>query len=426
MVKYFHNFNNETVVLISLAIILFFGFLVTRLTKLVKLPNVSGYIIAGVLIGPYVLGFVPSESVQSMNFISDIALAFVAFEVGKFFKLEIIKQMGLKTVAITVCECALAGLLVTCFMHFVFSFSWSFSLLLGAIATATAPTSTMMTIRQYHARGEFVNTLLQTIALDGVISLFAFSVVTGVISSGSDGSRLELWTVAEPLLYNILAIVVGFLCGYVLSKLITPARSTDNRLILAIAMLLSLSGLCAMVDISPLLACMMLGASYINLTHDKELYRQMNAFTPPIMSLFFIVSGMNLNIPSLGSYGLISVSYFALRLAGKYLGSFIGGAVTKSSACIRKYLGLALIPQAGVAIGLAFLGQRMLPESEGTVFMSIILASSMLYELVGPACAKYALFSSGTIQSRIDVSTPDMAVGQADNSVKQGDKVSTK
>lgn len=182
-----------------------------------------------------------------------------------------------------------------------------------------------------------------------------------------------------------------------MSRLLIPARSKDNRLILAIAMLLGISGICASLDISPLLSCMIFGASYINLTSDKKLYRQINNFTPPVMSIFFIMSGMNLDLSALTTVGTVGLAYFIVRIIGKYLGTYISCLITGTSREIRNYMGLALIPQAGVAIGLAFLGQRLLPEEMGKLLLTIILSSSVLYEMVGPVCAKMSLFLSGSI-----------------------------
>lgn len=177
----------------------------------------------------------------------------------------------------------------------------------------------------------------------------------------------------------------------------TPSRSEDNRLILTIALLLGIAGLCAAVHISPLLACMLFGTVYINKTEDKELYRQVDKFTPPILSIFFVISGMNLDISSFAGLGVIGVAYFFIRIIGKYIGAFIGCSMAKTSKEIRNYLGLALIPQAGVAIGLAFLGQRILAPEAGTMLLTIILSSSVLYEMAGPASAKAALVLSGAI-----------------------------
>ena len=195
----------------------------------------------------------------------------------------------------------------------------------------------------------------------------------------------------------MFALLLGFFCGYFLSRLLIPARSKDNRLILAIAMLTGISGICTSLNISPLLSCMVFGAAYINLTRDKKLYRQLNNFTPPIMSLFFIVSGMKLDIGALSTVGVIGLCYFLIRIVGKYVGTYVGCAITGMSREARRYMGLALVPQAGVAIGLAFLGERLLPGERGQLLLTIILSSSVLYEMVGPICAKLALIFSGCI-----------------------------
>ena len=390
----YENLNQTTIILLSLAIILIAGFLVTRITKFLRLPNVSGFIIAGVLIGPSVLNMIPVHIIDGMEFLSDIALAFIAFGVGKFFKLEVLKQTGFKVILITLGESLVAGIFVTLAMRYIFAFDWSFSLLLGAIATATAPASTMMTINQYHARGNFVNTLLQVVALDDVVCLFAFSIVTTISESSTAFSPVN---VLMPIIYNIAALAVGFMCGFILSKLLNSHRSNDNRLILTVAILLGISGLCTIVDISPLLSCMIFSATYINLTEDKELFKQINNFTPPIMSLFFIVSGMNLDLSVLATVGITGIAYFIIRIIGKYAGTYFTCLACDTDKNILNYLGFALIPQAGVAIGLAFLGQRLLPADTGNLLMTIILSSSVLYELIGPVCAKIALIKSGAI-----------------------------
>lgn len=399
----YSSLSSVTTILISLSVILLAGFLVTRLTKLCKLPNVTGYIIAGILIGPSLLGAVPEDIIDGMGFVSDIALAFIAFGVGKFFKLDVLKKTGRRTIVITLFESLIPGVLVFLMSYFLFGMTMEFSLLLGAIATATAPASTMMTINQYHARGSFVNTLLQTVALDDAVCLAVFSVAAAVAQVDANGS-LAFLDVALPLIYNIAALAVGAACGYVLSKLITPARSKDNRLILAVAMLLGISGACSAVGISPLLSCMVFGGVYINLTRDSEIFHQIDGFTPPVFSIFFVVSGMNLDLGALTAFGLLGVAYFAVRIIGKYIGAFLGCAVMREDKKTRNYLGLALIPQAGVAIGLAFLGARLMPGEIGQSLLTVILASSVLYELVGPVCAKFAIFKSGSIKAKSEES----------------------
>ena len=396
MQEFLSQLNQETEALLVLSIILFAGFIMTRLTNTLNLPKVSGYILAGILIGPCSLNFIPQHMIDSMGFVSDLALAFIAFGVGKFFKKEVLMKTGKKIIVITISEALTAGVLVTVILKFIFRLDWDFALILGAIATATAPASTMMTINQYKAKGEFVNTLLQIVALDDVVCLLAFSIVAAIANGRASGA-LTVNDILIPIMLNLFAICLGFFCGYFLSRLLIPARSRDNRLILAIAMLLGLSGICAAADISPLLSCMVFGAAYINLTRDKKLFRQINNFTPPVMSIFFIVSGMNLNVNALGTVGVIGVAYFLIRIAGKYLGTYFSCLAMGTSKEIRRYMGLALIPQAGVAIGLAFLGQRLLPPETGNLMLTIILSSSVLYEMVGPISAKAALFLSGSI-----------------------------
>ena len=394
------QFSDETEVLLVLSVILLAGFLLTRLTNKLKLPRVSGYILTGILIGPSCLNLIPENIIDHMGFLSDMALAFIAFGVGKFFKKEVLEKTGKKIILITVCESLLAGIMVTAVVYWGFSMEWEFALILGSIATATAPASTMMTIRQYKAKGEFVNVLLQVVALDDVVCLLAFSVVSAMANRSVHGG-LTAQDIVLPIVYNILALVLGGVCGVILSRLlISPGRSKDNRLILAVAMLLGISGICAAVNVSPLLSCMVFGASYINLTKDKKLYRQIDNFTPPIMSIFFILSGMSLDLNTLKTVGVVGVAYFLVRIIGKYLGTYLSCAAMHMSKEISRYMGLALIPQAGVAIGLAFLGKRMLPADMGDLLLAIILASSVLYELIGPASAKFALLRSGTVPEK--------------------------
>ncbi len=418
VLQFIQQLNQETKVLLVLSIILFSGFIMTRMTNTLNMPKVSGYILAGILIGPCCMDFIPHDMIHSMGFISDIALAFIAFGVGKFFKKEVIMKTGKRIIVITFSEALLAGILVTFLLKVMFRMDWGFALILGAIATATAPASTMMTINQYKAKGEFVNTLLQIVALDDVVCLLAFSIVSAVIK-GSDSGSLSVGDIVIPVVYNFVFIAVGVFCGYFLSRLLIPARSRDNRLILAIAMLLGISGLCAIVDVSPLLSCMVFGAVYINLTRDKKLFRQINNFTPPVMSIFFIVSGMNLDLTALTTVGAVGVAYFLIRIAGKYLGTYFSCQLMGTSREIRNYMGLALIPQAGVAIGLAFLGQRILPAETGDLMLAIILSSSVLYEMIGPISAKAALFLSGSIPGKKFM---DMVGGPEEQKIGEEDR----
>lgn len=391
--------GGEAAVLLSLGLILLAGFAATRMTKKLRLPNVSGYILSGILIGPHLLGIIPQGVVDKMGFVSDIALAFIAFGVGRFFKKETLRATGRSVLVITVLESVLAGILVTAAMRWVFHMDWALSLLLGAIATATAPASTVMTIHQYHARGDFVNLLLQIVALDDVVCLMVFSLVSALVGAQAEGSVTAAGLLL-PLLYNIGALGLGAAFALLLGRMLPPSRSTDNRLILAIALLLCLTGICAIFQVSPLLSCMVFGAVYVNHTQDEALFSQINAFTPPVMSLFFVVSGMKLDLAVLPAFGLAGLAYFLVRIIGKYAGASLGCLITGQDKKTCRWLGAALVPQAGVAIGLSYLAERILPAEIGGLLVTIILASSVLYELIGPACAKLALVRSGCIKEK--------------------------
>lgn len=393
------------------------GYVMSRLTKKLKLPNVTGYIIAGILIGPYCINIIPANVVEGMSFLADIALAFIAFSTGEFFKMSTLKKNGGKNIVITVFEALLASIVVFLVMYFALGLSLPFSIVLGALAAATAPASTMMTIRQTNSKGDFVDTLLQVVALDDVVGLVAFSVAIAVATASLAGT-VTAGNVLLPIVYNIVAFVVGGLLGFLL-KLLISKRSTDNRLIIAVATIFGFCGICSFMDVSPLLGCMAMGTVYMNTSGDDKLFKQLNYFSPPILLLFFVRSGVNFKLDALVSTGesvggvsllVIGIVYFFVRILGKYGGSFLGCLVTKKDKKVRNYLGLALIPQAGVAIGLATLASRTIGGNTGSALETIILASSVLYELIGPACAKLALYLSNSYSNDINAVVPDEQV----------------
>ena len=392
------------VTIITIGIMLAAGFIMTRITKLLRLPNVTAYIVGGILCGPFCLNLVPVSVVEGTAFLPDIALAFIAFSTGEFFRVSSLKKNGAKVFLVTVLESCGAALLVflTCF--FLLGLDFSFSVVLGALATATAPASTIMTIRQTGAKGDFVETLLQVVALDDVVGLVLYSVSISVATALVSSSGFRMENVLIPLGKTILLLVLGGVFGLLLRLLIGTRRSTDNRLIIAIAVLFSYCGICAVVDVSPLLGCMAMGMVYINMTDDERMFRQLNYFSPPLLLLFFFRSGLSFDLGSLlgnsesiGSVPLlwIGVAYFLVRILGKYLGAWLGCRFAGKPPKVRNFLGLALIPQAGVAIGLAALGARELGGELGHALETIILSSSVLYELIGPGSAKLSLYLSG-------------------------------
>ena len=398
------------VVIISVSLMISCGFLMTRITKKLRLPNVTAYIISGILIGPFCLNLIPKQLVENTGFLPDIALAFIAFSTGEFFRLDALKKNGMKIIIVTVMESLGAAVLVFTVCCFVLHLNFAFSVVLGALATATAPASTIMTIRQTGAKGDFVETLLQVVALDDIVGLVLYSIAISFASASLSEIGFQVGNILIPLGKTILLMLLGSLFGLLL-KGFTSRRSTDNRLIIAIALLFAYCGICAALDTSPLLGCMMMGMVYVNTAADSRLFRQLNYFSPPILLLFFVRSGVSFDLGGLvgsseniGTVPLlvIGVLYFFVRILGKYLGAFAGCRLAGKPEKVSRYLGLALIPQAGVAIGLAALGAREIGGEMGKALETIILSSSVLYELIGPASAKLSLYLSGSYSNKLE------------------------
>lgn len=408
--------NSVATVIISIALMLFSGFSMTRLTKRLRLPNVTAYIVVGILIGPFCLNLVPATVIDGMDFLSDIALAFIAFSTGEFFKLSTLKKNGMKVVIITVLEACLATVVVFIVTYCILGVDLGFSIVLAALASATAPASTVMTIRQTGAHGDFVDTLLQAVALDDVVGLIEYSVAISLALSVSSGSASVGATgILKPIGINLGVLLLGGLFGLFLKLLMPKKRSNDNRLIISVSLIFAFCGICALLDVSPLLGCMSMGTVYINITNDEKLFKQLNYFTPPILLLFFVRSGLSFRLDALVNNStavgntpllVIGVVYFVVRIVGKYAGAFLGCLITGKPKEVRNYLGLALIPQAGVAIGLAALGARTLGGETGVALETVILSSSVLYELVGPACAKLSLYLSKSYSNKIEDIVP--------------------
>ncbi|MCR1809479.1 cation:proton antiporter [Haploplasma modicum] len=409
--------NIIPMILIGVSVMLLMGFLLTRLTKPLKLPNVTAYIFAGIILGPvlkifYKPGFISKEMINSMGFLTDLSLAFIAFGVGRFLKLDVLKKSGNKIIIITLFESLIAALVVFLTMFLIGKatglIEWKFALLLAAIASATAPASTMMTIRQTKSKGDFVNTILQVVTLDDAVSLILFSVSMAVITA--DGSNKSgVMVILLPILMTILSVVIGLILGVLLHLIVNrPNRSVDNRLILTVAFLMIFSGVAFLIEVSPLLGVMAMGMAYINVSKDESLFRQIEYFSPIFLTIFFVMSGMRLELESLATIGWIGIVYFVVRIIGKYGGATLGSVAAKSTENNKKYLGLALIPQAGVSLGLAASGSAALLAAglpnEAIMLSTIIISSGVLYEIFGPPSAKLSLYLSKSYEISDDKS----------------------
>ncbi len=383
--------------LLQLALMIAAGMLFGRLAKHAKLPNVTGYLVGGLIIGPSVLNLIPADAIESMSIISNVALGFIAFNIGNEFKLAYFKRVGATPIVIAVLESLLAVIFVVAGL-LIAGFGLPFALVLGSIAAATAPAATIMVIKQYNARGSMTETLLSVVALDDATALIFFGLCVAVANSLNGGSGSLGQALLDPLIEIGGGIAVGFLMGLLMLIPLRWFKKDGNRLSLMLGFLFAGVGLSELCGFSSLLLCMAMGAALANFSRDTaHLMRLSDNITPPIFMLFFVASGAELQLSVLPSIGLAGVLYLLLRVVGKLGGSWLGAALCHADESIRRYLGLALVPQAGVAIGLSLVATTAVPEYGATI-RAIILCATLVYEMVGPALSKLALKKAGNIQ----------------------------
>lgn len=384
--------------LFYLALILFAGLIFGRVVKQIRLPNVTGYLIAGLLIGPYVFKLVPLDLVEGLELVSEMALGFIAFSIGSEFKLSYLKKVGIVPIVIAIFEALTASILVTVVLV-IFGFDIEIALLLGAIAAATAPAATVMVIRQFKAKGPVTSTLMSVVALDDAVALMAFGFAAAIVNIlQHPGESSVALAIIMPVLEIIGSILLGFALGFLFTLPLRYFKKNSNRLIIITAFIFLGSSLATMLGLSPLLLCMSMSAMLVNASKEAEsILKLADSITSPIYIMFFVVSGMGLEITILPSVGLIGILYIITRVIGKVLGASVGAAVIKAERTVRKYIGLTLIPQAGVAIGLALLASRMVPEYSQTI-RTVVLSATLIYELVGPGVTKLALKKAGEIK----------------------------
>lgn len=382
--------------LLYLAIMIFTGMLFGRLAKLVRLPNVTGYLVGGLIIGPSVLNLIPADALNGMELISDVALGFIAFSIGNEFKISYFKRVGATPIVIAILESLLAVIFVVIGL-LIAGCSLPFSLVLGSIAAATAPAATIMVIKQYKAKGPMTETLLSVVAIDDATALIFFGICVA-IAGALEGSGTSLGqALLSPLIEILGAVVVGFVLGLLFLIPMRWFKKDGNRLSLTIAFVFLGVGLADLCGFSSLLLCMAMGAALANFSRETpQIMKLTDALTPPIFLLFFVSSGAALQISILPSIGLAGIIYVLLRVAGKMAGASLGGILCHAEPAVKKYLGLALVPQAGVAIGLSLIATTAVPEYGATI-RAIVLCATLIYEIIGPALSKLSLKKSGEI-----------------------------
>ena len=409
-------------ILLNVSIALLAGLLMTRAFSKLKLPDVTAYLVAGVLIGPYVLGalgipglgFNSMHDVEALGLIADVALGFIAFSIGNEFRLEDLKKIGKQAFTIGICEALCASVVVNIVLiglHFVMPDKLSLpqAIVLGAIATATAPAATLMVVRQYKAKGPLVDLLLPIVALDDAVCLIVFAVLFGIAKTLISGTVDFISIIVNPLVEIVLSLVLGAIMGWILTQIEKLFHSNTNRLNMTIAFVFLTVSISMVkfnlgpvhVGFSSLLVCMMLGTIFCNTCSlAEDLMAAADKWTSPLFALFFVISGAELELDVFGDLAIvfIGVVYIIFRCVGKYIGAYFSAKATKCSPEIQKYLGVTLFPQAGVALGMCATASSL--GQQGDLIRNIILFAVLIYEIFGPLMTREALTAAGDIKPK--------------------------
>ena len=407
-------------IFLSLSIALLAGLLLSRLAKKVKLPAVTAYLISGVLVGPFVLGSfgvpglgITRTQVKEFELISDLALGFIAFAMGNEFRLAKLKKIGKQATVIGVFQALFTTLVVDAILitlHFIIpnKLSLSAAIVLASVATATAPAATLMVVKQYKAKGPVTDVLLPVVALDDAVGLVVFAISFGVAKTISLGYINVLSMVLEPLLEVILSLALGFVMGFLFTICEKYFHSRSKRMAVSVTFVMMTVGLSCLefqigaihISFSSLLACMMLGTVFCNACDvSEELMERADRWTTPILILFFVISGAGLELSVFSDIlvVIIGIVYILSRSIGKYFGAGISARLMKCDSNITKYLGITLLPQAGVALGMAIKAMELGPD--GAIVRNITLFAVLVYEIVGPFLTKVALTKAGDINA---------------------------
>ncbi|MEO8027661.1 MAG: cation:proton antiporter [Bryobacteraceae bacterium] len=387
--------------LASLGIILLVALLAGHLVKFVRLPEVVGYIAVGVVVGPYVMGWISHENLATLSVFSQVALGLILFSVGSIFDIQRVQTVGLRVLRVTLAESFLAAILVTTSM-ILLGQSWQASLLLGSIAMATAPASTLMVIRECNSSGPLTETLLGVIGVNNILCLTAFAAVAAVIdlsanmSSGGGEFLQTLYRSIYPLVWQLVgSVALGFLVGLLLASWATRVTEQGELLILITGCVLLCVGVALLLELSTLLASLAVGATMVNLSaNSRRLFHALASSDPPFYAIFFVMAGSDLNLGLLKTMGVLGIVYVLARVAGKFIGAKFAAKREGLEPVVQRLLGFGLIAQAGLALGLVVTITRRYPELAPAV-STVVLAAVAISELVGPVAIRLAIVHSG-------------------------------
>lgn len=383
--------------LTNIAIMLFAALIAGKIVKQMHLPNVTGYLVVGLVIGPHCLNIIHQKMLNDMTLVTEFALGCIAFSIGAEFKISFLKKIGKAPIVIGITE-ALGAVFVVDTVLLCMGCDVTFALAMGAIASATAAASTLMIVKQYKSKGPVTQTLLPVVALDDAVALMAFGISMAVakvmVSKGSVNlGKLLL----DPVIELCGGLVFGACLGLLMVIAVKYYTGRGNRLAITIFMICLCVGVSDMVGFSSLLACMMLSMVFVNFSSNaQKIYEPLDRLTPPVYMMFFIISGASLDVTIIASVGVVGAVYVVGRVIGKVLGAAFGARISKAPRVVSKWLGFTLVPQEGVAIGLATSAAASLP-AYGNKIQTIVLCGVVIYELVGPVITKTALKRAGEI-----------------------------
>jgi Kef-type K+ transport system membrane component KefB len=381
---------------LALGAALILGALFGKIMNKIKMPAVAGYIIAGLVIGVSGFRILNGVSLDALSFLSDFALCIIAFNIGSELEVDILKKMGRSIFVIATFEALTAFVLVSGVTYLV-SKDLALALILGAVSSATAPAATVMVLKEFNAKGPLTSTLLGIVAVDDVICLMIYSVASAVAKVLMAHSTLSVYKVVMlPLAEIFFSLLLGIALGIIMSLLIKTANRDSETLLYVVGTLLVLVGVATHFHLSTLLSAMALGAAVANLSkHKHKAFENIDNFSPPIIAAFFVLAGARLDIFLLPQIGLIGVLYLVFRIAGKLLGASMGATVARSPKVVKKYIGLGLLSQVGVAVGLAITVSKEFPGTMlGSVVVTILLSTTILTEIIGPYATKYAIMKA--------------------------------
>lgn len=385
-------------IILGLCIIFIFGLLLGFVFKLIRLPSVMGYLIAGIIIGPSVLNLITANNIDNMELFSTIALSFISFLIGAEFKWSYVKRLGSRPFIIGFI-CSLFTMFVVVVCLYLAGCTISFSLIMGAIAAATAPASIMMVVKEYKAKGEVTSTMLSVIAIDDVLSVIIFG-FTLVIAKYFESSNITLIGLLDPFAEIAVSLVIGTVLGLFLGVTAKILKTKNNIICLILITVFIALILADYAGMSSLLMCMIMGMVFVNAYHrsftDKVL-DIMDNVSAPLMIVFFVISGASLDFKVLPVIGLIGIVFILSRAFGKIVGAYIGAKVSRSSKNVCNYLGPTLLSETGIAIGLALLAKGIF-KTDGENLIAITVASSFIFDMVGPFLVKFSLKKSGEIE----------------------------